>query len=393
VDPNITVFSRRTFMAQTLAPRVSFRGGLPSHRKLIVANGDTIEVPDTLSDGSSFQVAWTGFDPDNPPSFGVPRYRFKVGTYTSGISSDTIAYFNTPSNPKSLGLASGVYTMTVRAFDVANAVGDSAFIFVVNYDPDTWYVPRTGPVGHYLQRFQGGNVYDPPIEGTFVQGQVVPYRSTVWWEWDGSDSTAGEANCLSGWSLFLSGSHNAGQPYTTGFRHDLGPSRPDLLFKTNNPTVLGPAGFVDLILDSLDTGPNIQLFARSRDCAGRVDGTPAIFAFACNFSPTLISVSIDSLLAVNPETGRVEEHVRVSWDSSDYEDGKTTFARVRIDGSQNKDLSDGEQEYAIPVSVFQRLSPGACQGSVRVEVKDRAGQPQSNDPIEVRFPLPDPGCP
>ena len=400
-DQAITVFNRRTFNAQTLPPVVRFAGGLPSHRKVTVWIGpgpldsNTVEVTDTLADKTPFHVCWTARDPDNPPSYGVPHYRFTVGTYVSSISSDTCAFFNDPSSPKSIGLASGLYTMTVKAFDVANAVGDSTFIFVVNYDPDTWFLPRDPPpIGHFIQPFLGGSKLDVPLEGTFRPGDTVPYRSTVWWEWDGSDTNGGETNCLSGWSLFLVGSRNNGEPYTTGFRHDLGPISPDVLFKTNNPAVVGPAGFIDLILDSLDAIPagSMQIVARSRDCSGRVDGTPAIFPFGCNFSPVLDSVSVDSVCAINSETGGVEKHVRVSWFDHDYEDGRTTFTRITIDGTQNKDLSQGEQQFLIPLSTFTRLSPGATEGTVKISVSDRAGQRQSNDPIEVRFPLPGPSC-
>jgi hypothetical protein len=400
-DPGITFFNRRTFLAQTLPPKVGFLGGLPSHRTITKwigpgpADSETVELVDTLADKSPFQVCWTGKDPDNPPSFGVPRYKYIVGTHESGIGSDTCAFFNDPSNPRSISLSSGLYTMTVKGFDVANAKGESSFVFVVNYDPDTWILPRGAPIGHYIQPFEGGNTLTVPREGTFAPGDTVPYRSTVWWDWDASDSRFGEPNCISGWSIFLApGSRNNGDPYTIGFLDVLNPGPPEVRFKTDNPAVVGPPGFVSLILDSLDAIYNIQLFVRSQDCSGRIDGTPDIFRFNCNFPPKLLSVSVDSVVALNSATGQLEEHVRISWNSSDYEDGKTTFARLTIDGTTNKELENGEQEYLIPLSTFQGLSPGACQGSVRVRVADRARVSiERDEEIEVQFPLPDPGCP
>jgi hypothetical protein len=401
-DPGIAIFNKRTFLAQTLKPRVGFLGALPEHRKRVIwvgpqpADSDTVELVDTLADRTPFQVCWTGYDPDNPPDFGVPRYQVTAGTYMSGISGDTCAYFNDPSSPKSISLASGLYKLTVKGFDVANAVGDSSFVFVVNYDPDTWIKPRGAPIGHYIQPYLGGNELTVPLEGTFAPGDTVPFRSTVWWDWDAADSSHGEPNCIAGWSVFLSpGSRNGGDPYTIGFLDVLDPTaNPPVRFTTNNPAVVGPPGFVSLILDSLDAVYNIHLFVRAEDCSGRIDGTPDIFAFNCNYPPKLNSVSVDSTIALNQTTGQIEEHLRISWDGSDYEDGKTTFARLTIDGTLNKELSNGEQEYLIPLSTFQGLSPGACEGSVRIRVADRAGVYISKDEeIEVRFPLPDPSCP
>jgi hypothetical protein len=401
-DPGIAIFNKRTFLAQTLKPRVGFLGDLPAHRKRTVWAGPgpldsvTVDLVDTLADKDSFQVCWTGYDPDNPPDFGVPRYQWSVGTYTSGITTDTCAYFNNSGRTNSISLTSGLYTMTVKGFDVANAVGDSSFVLVVNYDPDTWIKPRGAPIGHFIQPYLGGNKLDVPLEGTFAPGDTVPFRSTVWWDWDASDSSHGEPNCIAGWSIYLSpGSRNNGDPYTIGFLDVIDPTAdPPVRFKTNNPAVVGPPGFVSLILDSLDAVYNIHVFVRAQDCSGRIDGTPDIFRFNCNFPPKLNSVSYDSVCALNPKTGQVEKHVVISWDSSDYEDGKTTFARLTIDGTLNTELSNGQQSYAIPLSTFYGLSPGADEGSVRVRVADRAGVYISKDEeIEIRFPLPDPSCP
>jgi hypothetical protein len=399
-DPGFAFFNRRTFSTSTLPPTIRFLGGLPSHRKITrwigpgPADSETVELVDTLADGTPFQVCWTGYDPDNPPSFGVPRYHFKAGNYESGIVSDTCAFFNDAANPRSIGLASNLYKMTVKGFDIANAVGDSGFIFVVNYDPDTWILPQgpdSGWVGHYIQRFRGGSELDPPDTGIFRQGDRVPYRSTVWWDWDGSDTRGGESNCLSGWSVVCSGTHNDGAPYSIGFLDTLSPGASPVRFKTNNPAVVGPAGFLDLILDSLDSFNGIQLLVRSRDCSGRVDGTPAIFTFSCNFPPKLESVAYDTLLAVNQETNQVEWHVRISWNGTDYEDGHTTYARLSLDGVLNVEVAGGANQYLIPVSTFKRLSSG-CEGVVRVIVADRTKEYITySEGLDIRFPLPD--CP
>jgi hypothetical protein len=277
--------------------------------------------------------------------------------------------------------------MAVSAFDIANAVGTSKFAFVVNYDPDTWFLPRGAPVGHYLQPFREGTRLDPPVEGTFAPGDIVPYRSTVWWDWDASDSSHGETNCIAGYSVNLQGSHNNSEPYAIGFLNDLGGG---VLFKTNNPAVVGPIGYVSLILDSLDAVPNMQLFVRSQDCSGRIDGTPAYFTFSCDFPPELRSVGYRDTCAVNPATKSPEPGVYIFWDSYDYEDGKTTYATLTIDGTQNVDLDSGEQGYIVFLSVFKGLSPGDTTGTVKVRVADRANlKIPADQALEAHFTLPD----
>lgn len=393
VDPGIAVFNHRTFLAQTVPPTVTFVGGLPSHRTRTDWSGPgpldsvTVELLDTLADKTPFHVCWTGYDPDNPPDFGVPHYKYSVGVITSGLTSDTCAYFNDASSPASKSLSSGLYTMAVTAYDIANAAGTSKFSFVVNYDPDTWFLPRNAPIGHYLQPFREGTRLIPPVEGTFAPGDTVPYRSTVWWDWDASDSSHGESNCITGYSVNLQGSHDNSEPYTIGFLNDLGGG---VLFKTNNPAVVGPAGYVSLILDSLDAVPNMQLFVRSQDCSGRIDGTPAFFTFSCDYPPELRSIGYRDTCVVNTAVSppAYDPGVYVFWDSYDYEDGKTLNSKLTIDGTQNVELSNGEQGYIVLLSVFNGLSPGDTVGTVRVRVADRAGA-LSDQSLEAHFTLPD----
>ena len=375
-DPGIQFFNRRTFLASTQQPRVEFVGALP----------DTFDVApiDTLSDGAPFQIRWRGEDPDGV----VTRYKFDVGTYSSPLSPETSAYFNESSRPGAIGLPSGVYTFTVTGIDNANAVGKASFIFVVNHDPETWIIPKGNPIGHYIQYFkEGTEVY---IEGTFAPGETVPYRSTVWWEWDAADTTGGETNRITGWSVYLNpGNRNNNDPYTIGFVDVLLEGPPPVRFTTNNPAVVGPAGFVSLILDSLDAGYGLTLHVRARDGSLRGDGTPAQFRFNCNYPPKLIEVWERDTLAVPPGSSTPEPSKAVHWLSYDYEDGLASTARLTINGTRNVDLFSREQSYIIPVSVFQSLNPGSATGGVKVRVGDRAGiQTPPEEAQEIVFPIP-----
>lgn len=379
LDPSISVFNRRTFNASTKPPTARFVGGLPSGLVAI----------DTLSDGKPFEVCWSGTDSDGV----VSRYMYQVGTYTSPIGKDTCAYFNDPSNPKAIGLPSGIYTMTVRAIDNADAVGKVQFAFVVNHDPETWFLPVGSPLGHYIQPFLEGNPVN--LTGTFAPGDTVPYRSTVWWDWDGADTTGGEANILTGWSVVFTGNRNNGDPYSIGFLDTLCTSPSVVRFKTNNPAVVGPCGFRALILDSLDAGYDLTLFLRSRDGSFRRDGSPATFTFNCDFTPKLLSFSVRDTLAQDPIKKRDNPGIPpepckyLYWSSYDYEDGTTKSARLTIDGSLNFDMSNWEHDFIVAVTTFQSLSPGATEGSAKIRVADRADIfiPKEEE-LEIRFPIP-----
>ena len=372
-DPSVTIFNSRLFVAQTAPPRVEFVGAIP--------NGVII---DTLCDASPFQVCWTGSDTDGY----VARYRFDVGPFNSMLSTDTCAVFNDAGNPSSVALSSGLYTMTVSAVDNANAVGRKNVQFVVNRDPETWFLPKGAPIGHYIQH----SLYGQPvhIEGQFAPEDTVPYRSTVWWSWDGEDVGAGncESNCTSGWSFVMSpGTRNNGAGYLTGFLDTLTVGPPVVRFNNNNPGPLGTAGFTNLILDSLDQGGNIIVRVATRDCSNRSDGTPAFFRFNCNFPPKITGLTVQDSLA-NPEglpTGP-EACKYFAWTTEDFEDGLTRGATVTVDNTQRRELFNGEQSVIIPNRIFLALG-GPGTHSVAVRVKDRAGAP-SEDELFVTFDIP-----
>jgi len=207
---------------------------------------------DTLCEGTPFTVSWNGRDPDGI----VTKYRFDVGAYHSPLTNDSTVTFNDPGTPGSVDLPSGIYTMTVTAIDNANAVGTGTVQFVVNRDPETVILnqPQGSPVGHYIQHYLGGQ--EVHIEGTFAPDSTVPYRSTVWWTWDGNDSHGGcEANCINGFSIVLNpGGRNDNLPYIVGFTDSIGtdPQGNTVHFKTNDPAVLNQYGFNQFILDSLN---------------------------------------------------------------------------------------------------------------------------------------------
>ncbi|RPJ23395.1 MAG: hypothetical protein EHM35_17315, partial [Planctomycetaceae bacterium] len=315
-DPSLTIFNSRAFTASTEPPIVTFLGG-PG----MIPSG-TVEI-DTLCDGAPFQVCWFGRDPDGV----VTRYRFDVGPYNSPLSADSCAYFNDPSRPGSVALSSGLYTMSVSAIDNANAVGRNNVQFVVNHDPETWFLPKGAPIGHYIQPYYLGQLVN--IVGTFAPGDTVLFRSTVWWEWDGEDSHGGcEPNCLSGWNFVLGpGTRNDFDPYIIGFLDTLSVGPPLIRFNNNDPDRMSQAGFTALILDSLDAGTDMIARVASRDCSSRADGTQATFLFHCNFPPKITGLSVTDTLA-NPDgliTGD-EPCKFIAWTSEDFEDGLATFA-------------------------------------------------------------------
>ncbi len=356
------MFNQRTYKATTDKPTVTFTGSLPSYTP-------GVEI-DTLCDGAPFEVTWTGFDPDGIPGE-IIRYKVNVGPYAGPITTDTLQYFNDPFQPSSVALASGLYTMTVTAIDIANAIGDSRFQFVVNRDPETWFLPKGAPQGHYIRHFrEGGIVHEV---GTFAEGDTVPYRSTVWWEWDGEDAHGGcETGCLSGFSFNLQpGSRDNNTPYLIGFLDTLTVGPPLVRFTNNDPDKLGPAGFVTLILDSLDAGYNFIGRVRARDCSSRADGTPATFLFNCNFPPGLDSLAVDSVFAIAEPGGSAEPCKRIRWQGKDPEDGFTKYATITLDGTLKKNTDQFEQSILVPERTFRALSP-LNPHTIEVAVRDRA---------------------
>ena len=376
-DPNLAIWNSRLFRAATIPPRAFFRPPLPS-------GGRT----DTLSDGHPFVINWGGSDSDGV----VTHFKYDVGVFSSGILDSSVksASFNDSLTPGSVSLTSGLYTMTVTAVDNANAIGQTRFSFVVNNDPETWFEPRWSPIGHYIAPYIEGFKVDR--EGTFAQGDTVPYRSTVWFTWDGSDSIGGETNVLSGWNLNLrAGSRNGGETYSIGFLDTLPFVQPPVKFKTNNPAVLGPLGFTNLILDSLDQGFNHLIQVQSRDGSNRIDGLDSlelgVFRFACNRRPELrgtLTVA-DTVAQVRPDIG-LEACKVIYWTSYDYEDGQAIAGRVQVDGGQIKGtVSAGDQFLIVANREFLQLfNPH----SAVVRVVDRAGFESDPPHLAIQFNVP-----
>lgn len=369
-DPSLAVFNRRSFRAQTDRPVVTFTGNLPNL-------SDSAEI-DTLCDGSPFRVTWSATDPDGVAG-DVLRYRVNIGSYESAISTDTAAYFNDPSQPGAVALASGLYTLTVTAIDVANAIGTAQLQFVVNRDPETWFLPKGAPKGYYIQHFYLGQP-GVGIRGEFAPGDTVPYRSTVWWEWDGDDSHGGcegtPPGCLTGWSFVLNpGTRNNFDPYIIGFLDTLDVGPPLVRFNNNNPDQLGPAGFTNLILDSLDAGYNLLARVSSRDCSGRADGSAGFgtgaFLFHCNFPPQLTGLTVVDTFTVAEAGFPAERSKYISWTTEDFEDGLTKYATVTLDGTLRLRLTNSEQSIIVAERKFKALSP-LNPHTIEVRVQDRA---------------------
>jgi hypothetical protein len=367
-DPSLTIFNRRLFNAQTEVPQVTFVGDIPNL-------SDSAAI-DTLCDKAPFTVCWTGFDPDGF----VTKYRVDAGAYRSPLMTDTCITFNTPGGPT---LASGLYTMTVTAVDNANAVGTGSIQFVVNKDPETRFVDSTGGtasiIGYYTPAYIGG-VAVTPIRQSFAPGDTVPFRSTVWFYWEGEDDHGCEPDTLTGFSFRLdNGTRNENDPYIIGFLDTLSLS-PLIRFTSNDPARLRDAGFSHLILDSIDAGIDIVARVAARDQSQRPDGTPATFRFNSNFPPVLESLTVDSIFVEGPDSLQSGPARLIRWVGKDYEDGTTQYATVVLDETSIRELSNYEQQIIILDRTFRNLSPSGTEHSVRVRVADRA---------EFKSPLPD----
>jgi len=386
VDPSSASFNKTTFKATTLKPSVRFVGGLPSGVGI-----------DTLSDGQPFQVCWTGNDSDGV----VIRYKVDVGTHSTPLFSDTCVSFNDSNDPSSIGLASGVYNLTLTAVDNALAVGKTNLLFVVNHDPETWFEPKGGPIGYYHPPFLNGSEVDPSTVVEFGEGDTIPYRSTVWFKWDGEDlgrpgappspqsgNLLPETNCLNGFSLELrGGTRNGGNAYVIGFIDQLVGGPGAVPFRTNDPSVLVPRNFGSLVLDSLDAGFNLVMLAASRDCSNRPDGTKAAFRFNCNFRPF-----IDSLAVNQGDNGfpQFEPGRWIVWFGHDVEDGAIRKVRYTLDGTFTAFSRDQDTDSLfVADSTFARLAPSNPH-SVQVWAIDRA-EFQSDSSKIVHFDLLPPG--
>ncbi|HYR51408.1 MAG TPA: hypothetical protein VET83_02210 [Candidatus Dormibacteraeota bacterium] len=391
-DPNFAVFNRTTFKASTIKPAVRFvYPFFPPFELPSRAATDSGQI-DTLSDGQPFKVAWTGNDSDGV----VIRYKLDVGNYHGALTSDTSAVFNDINDPKSIGLSSGIYNLTITAVDNAYAVGKTNFLFVVNHDPETWFEPKGNPNGYYSPPFINGEAVDPSLVFTFSEGDTVPYRSTVWFNWDGEDlgrpgtknNPTAEGNCVDSYSLELrNGTHApsggvGGEPYVIGFVDSIqgSPPRP---FKSNEPNYLRQAGRPNFVLDSLDAGFNMIMLAASHDCSGRGDGTKAALQFNCNYRPFM-----DSLVVTCSNTGPPQfiAGKLITWYAHDVEDGPARSARIQLDEILAFDTADAAVDFFVADSTFARLRPGSPTHSVRVWARDRAGF-LSDSSLVVEFPL------
>ncbi len=388
-DPNFTVYNRTTFKASTIKPKVRFVPDPPFDLPSPAAR-DSGRI-ETLSAGQPFKVAWTGNDSDGY----VIRYKIDVGSFSGPLTTDSFVVFNDSTNAKSINLGSGLYNLTITAVDNAYAVGKTNFFFVVNHDPETWFLPKGKPQGYYHPPYLGGNAVDESIVVVFAEGDTVPYRSTVWFNWDGEDvgrpgtlnNPLPETNCVKAYSLELrNGTHalgpSPGQPYVIGFVDSIrgNPVRP---FKSNEPNYLRQAGHPDFVLDSLDAGFNMFMLAAAQDCSGRGDGTKAAFRFNCNFRPFMDSLKVDCGNTGPPQfiDGRF-----ITWFAHDLEDGAARSVKILLDEINLRDSNPGDQSYFVSDTTFARLRPGSTTHSVRVWAVDRAGF-VSDSSLVVNFDL------
>lgn len=363
-DPVLSIYNHRIIISTTVKPLVEFRGDLPSDT--------TGAVIDTLCDGTPFKVCWSGRDPDGH----IIGYKFDVGTYSSPIVADTCVTFNDTNDPRSITLSSGVYTLTVQSIDNAYALSDPGFsklIFVVNRDPSAWFLtldkqrPATEQeaVGYYIAPFYRGQPVNPTTPVRFSPGETVPYRSTVFWYWDGEDNSCDVPSGINAFSIaLLSGSRNDGDPYGVGFLSELAPGVP---FKTNDPAVLNQYGFGHLVLDSLNSGNNMVMTVRSRDLSNRISGAQSgQFVFNCNFRPKLTGFTVSDCCILN------QRYKLFTWTAEDEEDGFPAAAELSIENGLERRLVNGVDHYAISERVFRDFSPDNPH-VVDIRVQDRGG--------------------
>jgi hypothetical protein len=370
-DPGLARFNRRVYKASTEAPQVRFVGPLPSN---------LTAAPDTLCDHAPFKICWTGSDADGY----VKYYRWNVGVFSKGFSTDTCAVFNDASDPTSTPLVNGTYTFTViavdNAFSASNPAVGGRTLFIVNHDPETVILGTDAghpqPVGHYQEPYLGGHAVVPQWKEFYASDTTtIPYRSTVYFKWQGFDEACDNPSGIAGYSAVLRGTRNGNNPYITGFRNALCQrANGDTVFFTSNfpdDVGAGGCGFDELVLDSLDAGNKILFTVASKDLSGRSDGTPASFQFNCNRAPTIRDLTVADAPAPNNPPSKV-----FTWVGDDYEDGPTGEAVFSLDDilTQNFKAAPGlpMQTVTIPESTFRGLAPSNPH-KVTVRVKDRAG--------------------
>ena len=379
-DPGLARFNRRIYNASTERPVVKFVGALPSNRSA---------APDTLCDHAPFKICWTGSDADGY----VKYYRWDVGVFSSNFSTDTCAVFNDPSDPHSVALVNGAYTFTVVAADNAFALSNPALggrmLFLVNHDPETRILgDANGPVGFYQEPFMGGNPV-APVWKPFHEGDTIPYRSMVYFDWKGFDEACDQPQGIAGFSAVMrEGTRDDGNPYITGFRNFLctKANGDSIFFTSNKPEdVNGTCGFTTLVLDSLDAGRNMLFTVAARDLSGRIDGTPATFQFNCNLPPTVSNLAVADAPAPNTPPSKV-----FSWVGVDPEDGPTGEVLVTMDDFVNQTFkTPGQPLQSVTVSeaTFRALAPSNPH-KVTIKVRDRAGV--YSDPISITFDISNP---
>ena len=366
-DPGLAIFNRRVIQASTQVPIVRFVGGFPAA---------TPPLLDTLCDHTPFKICWTGSDPDGY----VKYYRWDVGVFSSGFSTDTCAVFNDSSDPTSTSLVNGLYTFTVTAVDNALSLSNPAVggrtLFVVNHDPETRILPDPSsadprPAGFYQAPFELGF---PVVERwvRFYEGETIPYRSKVYFKWFGFDDACDVPSAIASYSATLRGSRNNFEPYITGFFDVLCVSATGdtIRFTTNEPDkVSRECGFSTLVLDSLDAMNGAIFSVASRDRSGRSDGTPATFRFNCNLVPHVANLTVQHVPTSPPSK-------MFCWEGIDPEDGLTMDAVLHLDDllTQNVEGTPLEpvQCVTIPESTFRGLAPSNPH-KVTVQVRDRAG--------------------
>lgn len=375
-DPSLARFNRRVYNASTERPLVRFVGPLPSN---------LTDAPDTLCDHTPFKICWTGSDVDGY----VKYYRWDVGVFSRGFSTDTCAVFNDPSDPNSVALVNGTYTFTVTAADNAFALSNPALggrtLFIVNHDPETRILGSTPtdttPIGYFQPPFENGQVATLPPSGwtPFFQGQTIPYRSTVYFNWEGFDEACDNPRAIAGFSAVLRGTRNGsagvpGDAYITGFR-DLLCTRANgdpIRFTSNKPEdVAGECGFTNLVLDSLDAGRGLAFTVAAKDSSGRADGTPAAFQFNCNFEPHVSDLTVADAPPPNSPPSKL-----FTWVGTDPEDGLTGEAVLSLDDVLTMNLKGTPgvpiQSISLPETTFRGLAPSNPH-KLTVQVKDRAG--------------------
>lgn len=376
-DPNLARFNRRIYNASTQKPVVRFVGALPSGRSA---------APDTLCDHAPFKICWTGSDADGY----VKYYRWNVGVFSSNFSTDTCAVFNDPNDPKSVGLINGAYTFTVVAADNAFALSDPALggrmLFLVNHDPETRIIgDSSGPIGWYVAPWLNGAANNDGQWVSFRPGDTIPYRSTVYFDWQGFDDACDQPNGIASFAASLrEGTRNGGDPYITGSRSFLCTRAPgdSVFFTTNNPDRIATCGFTTLVLDSLDEGRNLVFAVAAKDLSGRIDGTPATFQFNCNLPPTVSNLAVADAPAPNSPPAKV-----FTWLGKDPEDGYTAEVLVTMDDIVNQTFKTPTfalQSVTIPEATFRALAPSNPH-KVTIKVRDRAGV--YSDPISITFDI------